>query len=70
VLDLDWVVAPGDGCPAALRVARRGSTELLPTRAEARRAEAEARRAEAEARAAAERCVAELETELERRGAR
>lgn len=83
VLELTWVVAPADGYPAALRLARGADgQELAPTRSEAREAEArgreaEARAREAEARAreaeakgreAAERRVAELEAELRRRG--
>ncbi|AUX20449.1 hypothetical protein SOCEGT47_009200 [Sorangium cellulosum] len=67
-LDLYWVVAPAEGQPVALRLARDAAgRELLPTPTEAARAEAEARRMEAEARRAAERRIAELEAELRRR---
>ena len=66
VLDLYWVVAPGEGYDAALRIAHGDPPVIVPSREEARRAEAEARRVEAEARAVAERRVAELEAELAR----
>ncbi len=59
VLQLDWVVAPADGMPRALRIEHRG--ELVKTEKEARQAEAEARRV-------AEQRVKELEEELRRRG--
>lgn len=57
-LDLEWMVAPLGGYPAALRFARGG--EVLPTPDEAREAETRAR-AEAEAR------IAELEAALAKR---
>ena len=50
VLQLNWVVAPAEGMPRALRVEHAG--KLVPTRKEAWQAEAEARQAEAEARQA------------------
>jgi Uma2 family endonuclease len=61
VVDLHWVAAPAETNPVALRIGtgERGEV-LVPTRAEARKAEAEARKA-AEAR------VRELEAELGRR---
>jgi Uma2 family endonuclease len=53
ILDMDWVLAPADGFELALRIATgEKSRQLVPTRAEARRAEAEARRAEAKGRRA------------------
>ena len=54
VLDFSWLLAPADDFELALRIAvRRGEAlQLVPTRAEARRAEAEGRKAEAEARQA------------------
>ena len=52
VLQLDWVVAPAEGMPRALRIEHAG--ELVPTHQEARRA--------------AEQRVKELEAELRRRG--
>lgn len=54
------IVAPADGSPSALRIADGRTDELVPTRAEARRAEAEARRA-------AEERIRELEAELRKR---
>jgi hypothetical protein len=68
VLPVVWTVAPADELSAALRIRTSSDGGLVPTRAEAQRAEAEARRAEAEARRAAEARVAELEAELKRRG--
>jgi Uma2 family endonuclease len=80
VLPLTWIVAPADEVPTALRfTAGDAAAPLVPTRAEALRAEAEAHRAEAEAlraeaeaetkaRRAAEARVRELEAELKRRG--
>lgn len=73
VLGLWWVVRPGAGWPAVLRLARdaRGADLLLTgeehearmreAEAQARQAEAQARQAEARRADAAERRVAELE---------
>ena len=82
LLNLWWTVGPADDQPVVLRLARDAEgKDLVPTRAEARRAldprtdaeieahraELAARRADVVARLAAERRVAELEAELRRR---
>ncbi len=73
VLPIEWVVAPAEGLPRALRVQRDGT--LVPTAREAERllrAASEAERLEKErereAREAAEARVQQLEAELRRRG--
>ena len=73
VLDLWWVVRPGGGWPAVLRLARDpAGQQLLPTPEEheeqLRQAESRLREAEQGQREAAERRIAELEAELRRRG--
>lgn len=67
VLPLHWVAAAAelDGASTALRIADE-SGALVPSRAEARKAESEARKAESEARKAAEARLLELEAEMRR----
>ncbi len=73
VLPIEWIVAPADGLPRALRIQRDGALvptprEALEAERSAKEAERLAKEAERSAKEAAEARVQELEAELQRRG--